>query len=79
MGVHEHRKAAPASVRVGVLSVSTTRAYENDESGLWIAQRAKKEGHEVRYHEVVTDEITAIREAVLKAIREIQATARDEY
>jgi molybdopterin adenylyltransferase len=70
MGVNEHRKAAPASVRVGILSVSTTRAFENDESGLWIAQRAKKEGHEVRYHEVVTDEITAIREAVLKAIRE---------
>jgi molybdenum cofactor biosynthesis protein B len=70
MGVHEHLKAAPASVRVGILSVSTTRAFENDESGLWIAQRAKKEGHEVRYHEVVTDEITAIREAVLKAIRE---------
>ena len=69
MGVHQHRQAAPASVGVGILSVSTTRAFENDESGLWIAKRAKKEGHEVRFHEVVTDEITAIREVALKAIR----------
>lgn len=69
MGVHQHRKAAPASVGVGILSVSTTRTLENDESGLWIARRAKKEGHEVRFHQVVTDEITAIREAALKSIR----------
>lgn len=69
MGVHEHRKAAQASVGLGILSVSTTRALENDESGLWIAKRAKKEGHEIRFHQVVTDEITAIREAALKALR----------
>ena len=69
MGVHQHRQAAPASVGVGILSVSTTRTLEDDESGLWIARRAKKEGHEVRFHHVVTDEITPIREAALKAIR----------
>ncbi len=69
MGRHQHRKTAPASVGVGILSVSTTRSLENDESGLWIAKRAKKEGHEVRFHQVVTDEIAAIREAALKAIR----------
>ena len=75
MGIHQHRQAAPASVGVGILSVSTTRALENDESGLWIARWAKKEGHEVRFHRVVTDEITAIRDAVLRAIRnhDIQA------
>ncbi|MBC2711202.1 MAG: molybdenum cofactor biosynthesis protein MoaB [Desulfosarcina sp.] len=69
MGVHQHRQAAPASIGVGILSVSTTRALENDESGLWIARRAKKEGLEIRFHQVVTDDITAIREAALKAIR----------
>lgn len=69
MGVNQHRHAAPASVGVGILSVSTTRAIENDESGRWIAQRAKKEGHDVRFHQVVTDDITAIRETALRAIR----------
>lgn len=70
MGVHQHRQAAPASVTVGILSVSTTRTIEDDESGRWIAKRAKKEGHEVRFHGVVTDDIIAIRAAALKAIRD---------
>ena len=70
MGVHEHRKLAPAAVSIGILSVSTTRAMENDESGQWMVKRAKKEGHTVRFHDVVTDEIAAIRETALKAIRD---------
>lgn len=70
MGVHEHRKAAPTSVGVGILSVSTTRTLENDESGRWIAKQAQKEGYEVRLHQVITDDITAIRAAALKAIRD---------
>ncbi|GAB6904454.1 molybdopterin biosynthesis protein B [Desulfosarcina cetonica] len=70
MGVHEHRKSAPSSVTVGVLSVSSTRSLADDESGLWIARQAEKEGHVVRFHEVVSDDISAIREAALKAIRE---------
>jgi molybdenum cofactor biosynthesis protein B len=70
MGVHEHRKSAPTAVDLGILSVSSTRSLADDESGLWIARQAKKEGHTVRFHDVVTDDITAIREASLKAIRD---------
>ena len=70
MGVHQHRQSAPASVAVGILSVSTSRTIEDDESGRWIATRAKKEGHEVRFHKVVTDDISAIREVALKSIRD---------
>jgi molybdenum cofactor biosynthesis protein B len=70
MGVHEHRKAAPKNIDLGILSVSSTRTLENDESGLWIAKRARKEGHRVRFHEVVADDIIAIREISLKAIRD---------
>ena len=33
MGVHQHRKAAPASVGLGILSVSSSRSIEEDESG----------------------------------------------
>ena len=69
MGVHEHRKSAPTAVEVGILSVSSTRSLANDESGLWIARQAEKEGHRVSFHEVVTDDILAIREATLKGIR----------
>jgi molybdopterin adenylyltransferase len=70
MGVHEHRKSAPTAVDVGILSVSSTRSLADDESGLWIARQTKKEGHTVRFHDVVTDDITTIREAALKAIRD---------
>ncbi len=69
MGVHQHRTAAPASTVVGILTVSTTRTLEKDESGLWIARRARKEGHEVAFHQVVTDDIEAVRTTALKAIR----------
>ena len=70
MGVHDHRKSAPRAVEVGILSVSSTRSLANDDSGLWIARQAKKEGHSVCSHEVVTDDIIAIREAALRVIRD---------
>ncbi len=70
MGVHQHRKAAMASVRIGIVTVSTTRTLENDESGHWMAKRAGKEGHAVRFHQVVADDMAAIRETVLKAMRD---------
>lgn len=70
MGVHQHRNAAPSSLELGILSVSSTRSIENDDSGLWIARRAKKEGYTVGFHQVVTDDIDTIRGAALFAIRE---------
>ena len=75
MGVHQHRKAAPESVGLGILSVSTSRSVEEDESGQWIAKRARKEGHDVLFHQVVTDDVEAIRTAVLKALRQADPQA----
>ncbi|MDL2269514.1 molybdenum cofactor biosynthesis protein [Desulfosarcina sp. OttesenSCG-928-A07] len=69
MGIHEHRKAALVSVRIGILSVSSTRRLEADESGHWISGRATEKGHTVCFHQVVADDITAIRETALEAIR----------
>lgn len=69
MGVQQHRQEAPKSVRLGILTVSSTRTMEDDQSGRWMAKLAQKEGHAVRYHQVVTDDIDAIREATLTAIR----------
>ncbi|MBW2412245.1 MAG: molybdenum cofactor biosynthesis protein, partial [Deltaproteobacteria bacterium] len=47
MSTHEHKKAAPKSVTIGVITVSTTRALLEDKSGLWMKQQAQKEGHEI--------------------------------
>lgn len=64
MGHKAHRSGAPGSLKIAVLSVSTTRTLETDESGRWIAKRAKREGHAVVDHQVVTDDAEAIRHAV---------------
>ena len=65
MSTSSHKKNTPEHIRVAVISVSTTRSLEQDESGAWIKKQAKKEGHEVVIHQVVTDDITAIKEMTL--------------
>ena len=64
MGHKEHRGHAPQSVSVAVLSVSTTRSLAEDESGHWIAQQAASLGHDVVNHQVVPDDVDAIRQAL---------------
>jgi molybdenum cofactor biosynthesis protein B len=70
MGSDEHKKNAPKSVTIGVISVSSTRTEASDESGGWIIKRAKKEGHEVVFYQVVGDDIYKITETVKRAIYE---------
>jgi molybdenum cofactor biosynthesis protein B len=62
MGHHSHRSKAPTTVRIAIISVSTTRTLETDESGRWIAQFAGRQGHHVVSHQVVPDEADAIRQ-----------------
>ncbi|MDA8140402.1 MAG: MogA/MoaB family molybdenum cofactor biosynthesis protein [Desulfobacteraceae bacterium] len=70
MGTHQHRAEAPLSLKLAVLSISTTRALENDESGHWIARQAAKEKHQVVAHQVVPDDVAAIRQAVARFLAE---------
>ena len=64
MGTLLHKKSGPKTVTLAVLSVSTTRKLEDDKSGAWIKKQARKEGHEVMLHQIVTDDIIAITELV---------------
>jgi molybdenum cofactor biosynthesis protein B len=68
MGTHDHKKAAPLWLKVGILTISTSRTLADDESGRWIAGQAKKEGHQVVSHAVVTDQVPAIRKALCDAV-----------
>ena len=68
MSSREHKHQAPSHVRVGILSISTTRTLENDVSGHWIRHQAEKERHTVVCHRVVTDNAEAIRGALCQAI-----------
>ena len=66
----EHKKNAPKTVKIGIITVSTTRSLKDDKSGLWISKRAKKEGHEVVFHQVIPDEIEIITRTVIDVIKD---------
>lgn len=68
MGHHEHRSRAPESIRLAILSVSSSRTLDDDESGHWMAKHAKQNAYQVVAHQVVDDDISAIRTAVLKLL-----------
>jgi len=70
MGHEEHRAKAPLSIGLGVLSVSSTRTLDNDESGHWIADQARQAGHSVLAHQVVPDDAGAIRRVLLQWLAE---------
>jgi molybdenum cofactor biosynthesis protein B len=70
MGHKEHRHDAPVSIRVAILTVSTTRCFDEDESGHWMANSTAAEGHQVVAHEVVIDQIDAIRQAFTRIVAE---------
>ncbi|MBA3027689.1 MAG: molybdenum cofactor biosynthesis protein MoaB [Desulfobacteraceae bacterium] len=63
-----HKKDAPKSVAVGILTVSTTRTLETDQSGSWMAGFAGKEGHRMMYHQVVPDDAEAISMTVADVV-----------
>jgi molybdenum cofactor biosynthesis protein B len=70
MGVHEHKKEAPRSVDLGIISVSTTRALIDDASGQWIRDAAEKKGHRVVFHRVIPDDAEQIIAALKDGIKE---------
>lgn len=72
MGTREHKKKALKKVKVGIITVSTTRTLKEDKSGQWIGKRTEKEGHEVVFHRVIPDEIETITQTVLDVIQEHQ-------
>ncbi len=66
-----HKKNVPQNIKIAVITVSTTRKLSEDKSGTWIKKQAKKEGHEVIIHQVVTDDIQAIAELTKHVIQKI--------
>ena len=70
MGVHEHKKEAPRSVTLGIITVSTTRALIDDNSGQWIREQAEKLGHSVVFHQVIPDDAEKIAATLNDVIKE---------
>ena len=71
MSTKEHKASAPKKIRIGIITVSTTRTLAEDKSGHWISKRARKEGHEVLFHKVIKDDAAVITATVIHSIREL--------
>jgi molybdenum cofactor biosynthesis protein B len=70
MGVHEHKKEAPKTVRIGIITVSSTRALADDVSGKWIREQAEKIGHKIVFHQVIPDDAEIITATLSDRIEE---------
>jgi len=70
MGTKYHKASAPGKVKVGIITVSSTRTLADDKSGEWISKQAKKERHEVVFHRVIPDDSEIITHTVLDGIRD---------
>jgi molybdopterin adenylyltransferase len=70
MSSFAHKKNAPMAVKTGIITVSTTRSLKDDKSGHWISKNAKKEGHEVVFHQVIPDDIGIITRTVMDIIKD---------
>ena len=72
MSVHEHRATTPDEpLKVGVVTISTSRSQAEDRSGDLIADRLVGSGHELLDRKWVSDDVEAIR----GAIRELRASS----
>lgn len=68
MSVEQHRRAAPAVLGFGLITVSDTRGPEDDVSGRSLAALAQVAGHRVEGPVVVPDDVAAIRGAVRRML-----------
>lgn len=70
MSSHEHKKNTPRNLRIGIITISTSRTLASDKTGEWIGKQAKREKHTVVWHTVVPDNKTEIRQAVCDTINQ---------
>ena len=64
MSSSDHRRDAPASVIVHILTVSDTRTLETDSSGRAVADRLQGAGHAVHGRTILKDEPEDVRSLV---------------
>ena len=70
MSAYNHKKEAPRQVRIGIITVSTSRTPSEDKSGQWISKHAAKEGHQTVSYQVVPDDREIIARTLLEVIRQ---------
>ena len=71
----DHKKKAPISVTISILSISSTRTLEDDVSGLYIKSYSRENNHNVVGHDVIDDDIGDIENAVKEIIAQNSSDA----
>jgi len=61
-GIDTSRQFVP--LRIAVLTISDTRALEDDKSGATLVERIEKAGHAIAARAIVTDDVAKIRAQV---------------
>jgi molybdenum cofactor biosynthesis protein B len=73
VSVEEHHRRGHKSLKVGVVTASDSRSAETDESGRLIRDLLTAAGHRVEYYEVLPDDPSSIRQALLDNLRNLDA------
>ena len=72
MGTEEHKAQAPKAVSLVILSMSSTRTLEEDESGHWMTETAKNLGHMILSHQILKDDKDVINHSVKNVIESLK-------
>jgi molybdopterin adenylyltransferase len=70
MSVDSHKRSAPRNIRLGILTMSSSRSLSEDKSGAWIARQADRAGHEIVYHQVIPDDAKQIIRSVSEVVED---------
>lgn len=73
MSAEEHHRHGQKGLKVGVITASDTRSPETDESGRLIREMLGAAGHRVEYYEVLPDDPSRIRAALLQNLMRLDA------
>jgi molybdenum cofactor biosynthesis protein B len=71
MGTEEHKSAAPQKVTIAIITLSSSRTLQDDQSGQWIREAAHREGHDIIDHRVVRDDSVIIAATLRKVIDDL--------
>ena len=73
--VIDHRKKSIRRASVAVITLSTTRTAENDQSGDMIQKLLERGGHSVAVHKLITDNRNVLRASLRELIRQKDVNA----
>ncbi len=73
--VAEHKKKSSICARVAVITISSSRSLENDQSGEIIQQLLEQSGHEVPVRKLISDSRNVLRASLRELIRQREVHA----